>query len=71
MDIQVASIFLSASLLIGTGIAFLGIVIVFLNNITHKYWKNLNWFKFLNFTDEKQYPKVVQESPIPETENKT
>ena len=71
MDIQVASIFLSASLLIGTGIAFLGIVIVFLNNIIHKYWRNLNWFKFLNFIDEKQYPKVVQESPIPETENKT
>lgn len=58
MDIQVASIFLSASLLIGTGIAFLGIVIVFLNNIIHKYWKNLHWFKFLQFTDEKQYPKI-------------
>ena len=70
MDIQVASIFLSASLLIGTGIAFLGIVIVFLNNIIHKFWKNLNWFKFLNFTDEKQYPKATEEPVTPETEIK-
>ena len=70
MDIQVASIFLSASLLFGTGIAFLGIVIVFLNNLIHKYWKNLNWFKFLNFTDEKQFLKPAETPAVKETENK-
>jgi hypothetical protein len=70
MDIGVASIFLSAALLMGTGIAFLGIVIVFLNNIIHRYWKNLNWFKFLDFTDEKRYPPTAQASVNPETEIK-
>jgi len=59
MDIQTAGNFLGAALLFGTGFAFIGIVIVFLNNIIHRFWKPLGWFKFLNFTDEKQYPKPI------------
>lgn len=60
MEIQTAGNFLGAALLFGTGFAFIGIVIVFLNNIIHKYWKPLNWFKFLNFVDEKNYPKTIE-----------
>jgi hypothetical protein len=74
MDIQTAGNFLGASLLIGLGIAFIGVVIVFLNNIIFKYWKPLNWFKFMNFVDEKHYPKMEIKEPIlgePSTEKKT
>jgi hypothetical protein len=63
MDIQTAGNFLGASLLFGVGIAFIGVVIVFLNNIISKYWKPLNWFKFMNFVDEKQYPRMEVKEP--------
>ena len=62
MDIQIAANFLAASLLLGTGIAFIGIVIVFLNNIIHKYWKYLGWFKHWNFADESKYTKFKEPS---------
>jgi hypothetical protein len=74
MDIQTAGNFLGASLLFGVGIAFIGVVIVFLNNIISKYWKPLHWFKFMNFVDEKQYPKMEIKEPVlgePSTEKKT
>lgn len=74
MDIQTAGNFLGASLLIGLGIAFIGVVIVFLNNIIFKYWKPLHWFKFMNFTDEKQYPKMEIKEPTlgePSVDKKT
>jgi hypothetical protein len=63
MDIQTAGNFLGASLLIGLGIAFIGVVIVFLNNIIFNYWKPLNWFKFMYFVDEKQYTKIEVKEP--------
>jgi len=66
MDIQTAGNFLGAALLFGTGFAFIGIVIVFLNNIIHMFWKPLNWFKFMNFTDEKQYPKPIEAKDMKE-----
>jgi len=63
MDIQLAANFLAASLLLGTGIAYIGIVIIFLNNVIFKYWKYLGWFKHWNFTDEKQYPRQEAKEP--------
>jgi hypothetical protein len=57
MEIQIAADFLATTLLVGTGIAFVGVIIVFLNNIIFKYWKYLGWFKHLNFVDEKNYPR--------------
>ena len=63
MDIQIAANFLAASLLLGTGFAFIGIVIVFLNNIIFRYWKYLGWFKHWNFVDEKNYSKNENKEP--------
>ena len=63
MDIQLAANFLAASLLLGTGIAYIGIVIIFLNNVIFKYWKYLGWFKHWNFADEKNYPKSEVKEP--------
>lgn len=64
MDIQAAGNFLGASLLFGAGFAFIGIVIIFLNNIIYKYWKPLYWFKFLNFNDSQQVQKKDMKEPV-------
>jgi hypothetical protein len=43
MDIDNASTFLSAAILMGLGFIVVGIVILVLNNIFHKYWKPIQW----------------------------
>jgi len=43
MDIDQASTFLCGSILIALGIAVLGILIVFLNNIFARFWKPVQW----------------------------
>ena len=43
MDIDSASTFLSAAILMGLGFIVVGIVILVLNNIFHKYWKPIQW----------------------------
>ena len=44
MDVSSASIFLANTILIGAGMAILGIAIVFLNNLFSKYWKPVRIF---------------------------
>lgn len=43
MDIDQASEFLAGSMLICSGMAIIGILIVFLNNLFSKYWKPIKW----------------------------
>ena len=52
LGLEQAGVFLGATILIGFGIAFIGMVIIFLNNMIHRFWKPLNWFgKYFNFND--------------------
>jgi hypothetical protein len=44
MDVSGASIFLASAILMSAGIAILGIVVVFLNNLFSKYWKPVRIF---------------------------
>lgn len=44
MDVDSAATFLSCAILFGAGFAILGITIIFLNNIVHKYWKPVRIF---------------------------
>lgn len=44
MDVDSASTFLSCAILTGAGFAIVGITIIFLNNIFHKYWKPVRIF---------------------------
>jgi len=44
MDVDSAATFLSCVILFGAGFAILGITVIFLNNITHKYWKPIRIF---------------------------
>lgn len=43
MDMDQAAVFLAGSILFGLGIICLGITILVLNNIFHKYWKPVRW----------------------------
>lgn len=43
MDLDQASVFMAGSILIGIGLAAIGITIVFLNNIFSRYWKPVQW----------------------------
>jgi hypothetical protein len=63
MGLVEAGTFLGATILFGLGIAVIGVVVIFLNNIIHKFWKPLNWFKFLDFNDAKMYPVRVHKEP--------
>ena len=44
MDVDQAATFLAGTILTGAGFAITGIVIVFLNNLFHKYWKPIKLF---------------------------
>lgn len=44
MDVDSAATFLSCAILFGAGFAILGITVIFLNNIVHKYWKPVRIF---------------------------
>jgi len=44
MDVDSAATFLSCAILFGAGFAIIGIAIIFLNNIIHKYWKPVRIF---------------------------
>jgi hypothetical protein len=44
MDVDQAATFLAGAILTGAGFCVGGIVIVFLNNLFHKYWKPVKIF---------------------------
>jgi predicted small integral membrane protein len=43
MDIDSAATFLASSILLGLGFIVVGIVLLVINNIFHKYWKPVQW----------------------------
>ena len=45
MNIEQSASFLVGSLLTGLGAVVVTATIVAINNIIHKYWKDLGWFK--------------------------
>jgi ABC-type lipoprotein release transport system permease subunit len=64
MDQMTASaIFLCSSILISLGIIVLVAMVVAVNNILHKYWKNLGWNMFntnYTFANEQVEPHLEQ-----------
>ena len=61
MDVDSAATFLAGSILFGTGFVFIGIVIVTLNNIFHKYWKPVQWSIFPRWVDQPPSRFMTQE----------
>lgn len=50
MDITGAVLFLSGSLLIMTSLVIIVAGIIAINNLIHRYWKPLNWMRFIDYT---------------------
>ena len=50
MDMDQAAVFLAGSVLTMIGFVVVVIGVVVINNIIHKYWKPLGWFKSLGLT---------------------
>lgn len=73
MDVESASTFLSCAILIGAGFAVIGIALVFLNNIIHKYWKPVRFFTEDSWGPFKQppYRLAEPEARIPPELDKT
>jgi hypothetical protein len=46
MDMDQAAVFLAGSILTAMGMIVFVIALVVINNIIHKYWKPLGWFKW-------------------------
>jgi hypothetical protein len=45
MDMDQAAVFLAGSVLTMMGFVVIVIGVVVINNIIHRYWKNLGWFR--------------------------
>lgn len=50
MDITGAVLFLAGSLLIMMSMIIIAAAIVAVNNIIYRFWKPLNWFRFIDYT---------------------
>jgi hypothetical protein len=46
MDMDQSAVFLAGSILTALGMIVFVIALVVINNIIHKYWKPLGWFKW-------------------------
>jgi hypothetical protein len=67
MDIDSASTFLSGAILLGLGFIVVGIVILVLNNIFHKYWKPVRIFtedSWVAFNPTSQSPRFIEPNEI-------
>ena len=71
MDVDQAATFLAGTILTGAGFAITGIVIVFLNNLFHKYWKPIKLFtpeswpnSQSRFATEEELQKLKDKEPV-------
>jgi len=66
MDIDVALYFLGGSIFIGLGVCIIGVFVLLMNNIYHKFWKPIEWiipqYRFIDATAE---PKPVDKTNEP------
>jgi hypothetical protein len=62
MEIAQAANFLAASILLSLGIIVIGIAIVVLNNIAHKYWKPVKVWQFHSYPPDVN-PSIINNTP--------
>jgi len=73
MDVDSAATFLSCAILFGAGFAILGITIIFLNNIIHKYWKPVriftedSWVMFNGASNPSRFVEPEEVKPVDKT----
>lgn len=60
MDMDQAAVFLAGSILTMLGMVVVVVGIVIVNNIIHKYWKPLGWFKSWGLAFDHTPPRFVE-----------
>ena len=60
MSMEQAAAFFAGSILVVLGVIVIMVGLVIVNNIIHKYWKNLGWFNSLGAYS---YPTVRYATP--------
>lgn len=67
------AVFFSGSILVTMSMVVIAAGIILINNLLHRYWKQVVWFKYEYksvFFDPKTGEQLVKEDPILETKDK-
>ena len=60
MDMDQAAVFLAGSVLTMMGFIVIVIGVVVVNNIIHRYWKNLGWFRNWGLTFDQHNARFAE-----------
>ena len=67
------AVFFAGSILVTLGTIVMACGIIVINNLSHRYWKQVTWFKYEYkpiYFDPKTGEQLVKEEPILETKAK-
>lgn len=67
MTIEQSAVFLASTILTGLGIVIVGLVVIVLNNVLHKYWKPVKLFtpdSWKGFNPPMQHEQVYNEPTL-------
>jgi len=73
MEMDKLAVFFAGSILVTLGIIVIALGIILINNLIHKYWKPVTWFRYEYkpiYFDPKTGEQLVKEEPILETKDK-
>lgn len=73
MEMDKIAVFFSGSILVTMSMVVIAAGIILINNLLHRYWKQVVWFKYEYksvFFDPKTGEQLVKEDPILETKDK-
>jgi hypothetical protein len=73
MDMDKLAVFFAGSILVTMGMVVIAAGVILINNLVHKYWKPVTWFKYEYkpvFYDPKTGEQLVKEEPTLETKDK-
>jgi hypothetical protein len=73
MDMDKLAVFFAGSILITISMVIIAAGVILINNLVHRYWKQVTWFKYEYkpiYFDPKTGQQLVKEEPILETKEK-
>lgn len=73
MEMDKIAVFFAGSILVTMSMVVIAAGIILINNLLHRYWKQVIWFKYEYksvFFDPKTGEQLVKEEPILETKDK-
>lgn len=73
MDMDKLAVFFAGSILITISMIIIAAGTIVINNLIHRYWKPVTWFKYefkSVYFDPKTGEQLVKEEPILETKDK-